>query len=634
MIYLKKIFLKNFMAFEFAEFEVIQGKVIPIQGENLTDKGQKSNGSGKSALQDALYRICTGNTARKGINDKDLIRKGEKSSTIAAEFYETMNKEVIYIERTIYLKKSETVKCLINGSDQSDSYATVRDFNNFVLDDVLCTTKEDIDLVYIINSEKYKSYFFSSDKEKKDLIARFSGADVINGVDDFVKADIKTFENDIQVIEGDKRFIEGKIESVQSQIDNFSIEEEKQAKIRRIESIEDKIDELHEEAQNLAVEASKYAREHKQVSKLVEEKKNQLKGIDKSIDRSKLESVLGNIKEAGEVSKELETDKQNIKSLLNETLDKKASLENRVRGEIICPNCEFAFVPGKDINVKQVKKDIEKLKVSEEFVRKEIDEINESLSETNEIRKAKKAVNDELSKLDSINNKIERSEQRQEEIKGEVQDLEKRIQSIEKEPIEDKTIELKKSLKSLQKELKGKDKEIQKLQDNMFETKQWIFNFKQFFTYLTNSSLKVIEQETNKYLDGMRSDISIQIEGIKVLADGSTRENITPTILRNGFVEGKFGRMSGGERVRIDAANLIARQEIVNSTHPKGGIDLLFIDEVFDKLDGEGMTNLIYSLSELNKTILITTHITAHINSKPSVLVVKENNKARVELNN
>ena len=85
----------------------------------------------------------------------------------------------------------------------------------------------------------------------------------------------------------------------------------------------------------------------------------------------------------------------------------------------------------------------------------------------------------------------------------------------------------------------------------------------------------------------------LNCQGTVVRVTGSTVETAGPVVglgeicgihIRDGRrvlseVVG-FNELSGGERVRMDQATILTHQDIINETHPYGGLDLLWQDEV------------------------------------------------------
>ena len=70
-----KLTAKNWLTFKDLEY-TFEDKSLMIQGKNLTDEGQASNGSGKSAIQGAIEKCIFNNTSRS-TTDKELINYDE-----------------------------------------------------------------------------------------------------------------------------------------------------------------------------------------------------------------------------------------------------------------------------------------------------------------------------------------------------------------------------------------------------------------------------------------------------------------------------------------------------------------------------------------------------------------------------
>jgi DNA repair protein SbcC/Rad50 len=134
------------------------------------------------------------------------------------------------------------------------------------------------------------------------------------------------------------------------------------------------------------------------------------------------------------------------------------------------------------------------------------------------------------------------------------------------------------------------------------------------------------------YLEKMRCNLSVKLEGYKVNKDGSIREKVTPIILRDGEQEGSgsYRKFSGGERAKIDFAMIVALQTLINNNCENSGLDLLWIDEVTESLDGRGLENLIESVRDLGKTILVTSHVTHESHHDNILTIEKVNGKSRI----
>ena len=105
----------------------------------------------------------------------------------------------------------------------------------------------------------------------------------------------------------------------------------------------------------------------------------------------------------------------------------------------------------------------------------------------------------------------------------------------------------------------------------------------------------------------MKSELRLKLEGFKQKADGTLKEEISPKIIDNGE-EITFGSLSGGERVRVDFATILSLQDIINQTHPYGGLDCLWTDEIGEGIDPLGLKLLMCSMPK-DRTVLVTTHV-------------------------
>jgi hypothetical protein len=159
--------------------------------------------------------------------------------------------------------------------------------------------------------------------------------------------------------------------------------------------------------------------------------------------------------------------------------------------------------------------------------------------------------------------------------------------------------------------------------DEIYEINQWIQNFKQFRMYLANQSLEVIEYHCNRYLQEMKSDLVVKIEGFKIKADGAIKEEINATIIRG--IERSFSSFSGGERGRLLFACILANRHMINQTHPYGGLDFLGVDEVFEGVDAQGLVSLIDSAKLLDIPVMIITHVAIEEGNENILTIVKEN---------
>lgn len=707
---LDRLILKDFLSFDEFDYS-FESKPLLVQGLNLTEDEQETNGTGKSGLQTGIEQCITASNSR-GVNDSELITYGKKQSRIQLFASCDYRKERLHIDWCINLKDSNTLKLKTQkyGSDEwtNVSFSNVND-GKTKISDWFAISKEDLFNYFIINNTRFKSFFKSSNTEKVALINRFSDASIVQGLEEINTTELDEQISSLRVLANS---VLGKIELTE---ENLLAEENRDLD----QELEDKSEELDEEIEEINTEIStlKTKIKNKELSKPItqncidelklQEKPNSLKKeqIEKSIREINLElttsskmvlsakTLLGEFKEVDFKSKRdlLEEDKLTKKEkleLLKKAKSEKDTLytkvltfiqgiEVKLGGVITCPKCQHEFILDGNLEALRVKKKsalelkeksltaVEQQQSLIDSVLSSISELEESVSQINNEEKLSNEDKNKLSvslnqctrSLNEIQSKLDREELNLNSLAltekkrvGEITTLEKELEQIDVQvkSIEDQIKLEKKKIKLIEENKKNlvvtKNEElISKLESDivtfkkqlsvhqlnllqkekeLFNKKQWILNFKQFRMFLANKSLGVMEYHCNRYLQGMNSDLVVKIEGFKVRADGTIKEEINATIIRN--VERSFSSFSGGERGRLLFSSILANRFMINETHPYGGLDFLAIDEVFEGVDSKGIVSLIESAKLLSIPVLLITHI-ALKESSDVLTLVKEN---------
>lgn len=678
----KQLIVKNFLSFKELSYNFVDKPVL-IQGENLTDDSQESNGSGKSAIQAAIEYALFKTTSRK-VLDADLINYEEDECEITLLIECGIRKETLVIERKIKSKGSSQINLftLKNGAKQLVEVANVNDANNFIID-WIGISKEDLQNYFIINKERYKSFFSSSNKEKIEMINRFSNAKLIDGVDKFVDEDLDKIKLDIRNKENSKISTIATIKVIHQQIKGeFNRDFEGELNIRLtqiesdIESFNEKIDTYTSEINNRLKtiktkqedllhqddEIKKLEDSRDLVSKSIEEYNTLFDELEKqqTIIITKINSVEDNKKEKSNTLQKLQKDRRELDEIL-------ADIEKILAGTITCPKCSHKFVLDSEVVLEEeieAKGQTEQLlginSISRDSTSNDIEKLNLEIRDLStektklrmkdiELNGQKKEIQSEIDNLTyNISNLTGK---RQKVINIEIPSLQSEIKGFENKVVhlDDDIKSLNETKKSLKADsvdmnrvnewrskmrvegskLKQINLELKQLKIQEFEVSQWIFRFKKFNMHLANQSLKVIQGYCNKFLQDIKSDIQIRWEGIKVLANGSFKDEITSYIVRNNQMKSFWG-YSGGERARMDYAMIFTLQEMINKTNKYGGLNFLSTDEIAEGIDSLGLSDLMNSMNGLNKTILITTHVVNRNIGSNILLVRKENGVSKL----
>ena len=234
---LKRIYAKNLLSFKEFEYSPTQGVTTLIFGNNMDADNQSSNGSGKSALLEATSIALTGETLRK-VKAEEIINDMSDAALIGAELFNDTIGESFCIERTLSRKEPQKVICLTNGEETDrDKQSSVAEYNRYILDRI-GLTKDDIFGNFILSKHKYDCFLSSPDREKKEIINRFSNANIIDNSVEELQKDISPVESKLRDAELKVSHIEGKIAGVEDQIERAIENEQNKASSKESRKVE------------------------------------------------------------------------------------------------------------------------------------------------------------------------------------------------------------------------------------------------------------------------------------------------------------------------------------------------------------------------------------------------------------
>ena len=657
MIIPKYIKATNFLSFEELFYTFKTGVTTCIMGSNLTDEGQKSNGSGKSAIQNAVEFAYKGDFSRK-INKASLVRRGEKELMVESLSFNNIKNEYLVIRRFLPVKGGEKISVFLftdiqKFNESEDQFkvdiATVNDANKWI-EEYIGISKEDLSNFFFPNEITYKSFFEESDTKNKQLISRFSTAEIADRAFLKIQADVENFTSKIVIKEKELLKLEANLETRQNDLLKEQERDLDKEKKEAVEKIKGEITLLKEQINGYLLQIKQGTERIKQSSLDVSETTIKLSKKQKEVE-DKLKSKKDFSSVENEYKTELEKSEAKIKEadkFVDEAKGDKLEIEKDIRktelslsGKITCPKCSHEFVLGSDFTVEELNSKLKEYK-------EELDEVLEDIKKGEKVYTNYKSKKDEIKKQIDLVSEEEKSfkkelkllESEQESVEDDLTELKDYIKSEEsdiefsKQKIEaanksialkeqsakdieatdysklSKEKELKKELKEINKSIEEKNKEILELQKEQEEVKKWDIYYKNFKSYLANKKLKIIEGMMNKFLADMSTDFQIKLEGYTTVNNGKEiREKITPYVFKDGQMYG-YHEFSKGERTRMNMANLLTLQTIINETSKTGGLSLIFPDEIFEGLDEEGLSLLLKSMQNTKKTVMITTHVT------------------------
>lgn len=222
MWHLKSIHAKNLCSFLELDYSPKQGAATLIFGNNLDSDSQNSNGSGKSALIEAIAIGLTGEPLRK-VNADEIINDTKDEATIGIVLTNDVLGEQMTVNRRLSRKQPQQIQIVKqSGPYDTDTeeinQATVADYNKYILDQI-GLSKDDIFGNFILTARKYKSFLASSDKEKKELINRFSNGVMVDQSIEELHVDMEPIEAEMKEADKEVATCTGRVEALGTEIE-------------------------------------------------------------------------------------------------------------------------------------------------------------------------------------------------------------------------------------------------------------------------------------------------------------------------------------------------------------------------------------------------------------------------------
>lgn len=247
---LTEINARNICSFGKMGYKVRQGVASLIFGENEDDgENQQHNGSGKSSFIECIAFGITGEAFRKVDTIEDIIRDDEDYAEVELRF--ANGNTGMVISRRIERGESQKVSVIVtrDGSEEEIPFVSVLEMNRRIYE-LLGISKDDLYHNYLLNENRFKSFFSSSDKEKKEIINTFSNGIIVDEAIDKLKLDMDRIEVDeMMPARSECSRIDGALDAIRQQIEDAENSKESEEKDRkdRIQALRDKVAEKRAE---------------------------------------------------------------------------------------------------------------------------------------------------------------------------------------------------------------------------------------------------------------------------------------------------------------------------------------------------------------------------------------------------
>lgn len=608
--------IHNLFAHKNSTYEFKNNTCTVIFGDNKDDKGLQNNGAGKTTLFEAVCIALT-NESLRGLKKESFINREADDCKIIFCLENSAMKMKLRIERQFFRGSKPAKIAIYENGELNSQIVSVNEANKRVLE-LIGISREDLLRYFIISQDNHYTFFTASDSEKKEIMNRITSADMVNPV--IEQLDLKFKEKDAEY------------KQINDEIGKLSdkrelLEEQKKEVLAN---------------DNTVYEIKRITESKKTAEEVIRDKKNDIANYKKRIaelDKELSDIVLTDVTELVKKKKKIQSECDDLESELlnNKKLLKK--LKNELGLTITCPHCQKEFIPESQLNL------------SPEEIREVIGQLNKETSDlSSKLEKREKSLErvkkdiliaeeqkEEMDNLSYEKNKQQRRINNAQETIKEMQDsidiYDKQIAELKRKKKDNKLLNsLNERITDCGKQIDELVNRLQPIADEIDMIKFWQFNMGKngFSTYLANKSIKIIEGITNSFLRKFGVDISVLINGFKILRSGEVREKIDVFVLNDGITAEQFMSKSGGERGRVTLAGILGIQHLINLSTNGRGLNLLLLDEVFPGIDAMGQEKIIKVLETLGVTImLITQNVSESFNNENTLYVVKSGGESR-----
>lgn len=586
-----KIEFCNLFSHKHSQYEFKNGKCVVIFGDNKDDKSLQNNGSGKTTLFEAVCIALT-NESLRGLKKESFINREADDCKIIFCLENSAMKMKLRIERQFFRGSKPAKIAIYENGELNSQIVSVNEANKRVLE-LIGISREDLLRYFIISQDNHYTFFTASDSEKKEIMNRITSADMVNPVIEQLDLKFKEKNAEYKQINDEIGKLSDKRELLEEQKKEVLANDNTVYEIKRITESKETAEEV------------------------IRDKKNDIANYKKRIaelDKELSDIVLTDVTELVKKKKKIQSECDDLESELlnNKKLLKK--LKNELGLTITCPHCQKEFIPESQLNL------------SPEEIREVIGQLNKETSDLSSklekreksLEKVKKDIliaeeqKEEMDNLSYEKNKQQRRINNAQETIKEMQDsidiYDKQIAELKRKKKDNKLLNsLNERITDCGKQIDELVNRLQPISDEIDMIKFWQFNMGKngFSTYLANKSIKIIEGITNSFLRKFGVDISVLINGFKILRSGEVREKIDVFVLNDGITAEQFMSKSGGERGRVTLAGILGIQHLMNLSTNGRGLNFLALDESLNNIDKKGIIEICKTLNGLNVTTML-----------------------------
>jgi DNA repair exonuclease SbcCD ATPase subunit len=605
--------VQNFLSFGEATFDFRDAGLVLVEGENRDDRSARSNGSGKSAMIDALVWCLFGKTLRGYENDEVVNRRVGDDCLVTVRVEDgKRDYEITRARRHSTHKNSLRVYCESACADMTgSSNAETQEVVEKLLG---CSVRTFLSSVVFGQDSAYR---FSSltDKEQKEILDEVLGVERFAAACGAARANVNAVADRVVAIERDLGRAEDGVETARTEA----------------QELRDKDESFEEErGGKLETEREKLRKAKEQVKKSVKADVDKLKLAVEKAQKNVATAV-----KAHDVERGTATEAKVMRAATKFKVDDLRAHVKRHDGIAAdCPTC------GQKIDAKKrsdvladfrekltaANKTLEKIDVTAAKIEERFAAAARDLRDANSaLASAQKTLNESIGEAANVKSWTMR-----------VTDHEKRIAELEKETnpyaalakkAEARRDRHESEVKLLTEQLSAEEAKL-KLAEFWVEA----FGAKGLRSLLLDTSLPLLNDEAHRISRALTGGaISVEFSALSELKSGKTVDRFEVRVDNKHGAASYLGN-SSGEKAKVDLCVGLALQKLVAS-RSSASFNVVFMDEVFDHLDSAAHERVVEVLAEIDKeSVFVVSHdedLKAWFPA--SITVVKENGFSTVE---
>ena len=609
-----KLVVENFLSFGYAEIDLRDRGFTLVNGVNRNPSDNaRSNGSGKSAIWDAISWALTGTTIR-GIS-KDIVNI-HTTGGCKVELEFSLDKHNYIIKR--YKDHSEfgsTLKFFVDGKDESGK--GIRDTEKIIQSALPEVTSSLLGSVVILGQGLPQRFSNNTPSGRKEVLESLSKSD-------FMIEDIKKRLS--------ARKDELNKELREAQDGKLSINSQKSLLETQLEATKKSLTELENEKidPSLISQFEALIKEREEELKTLQTSKEELYSTKNAISVDIAKIKLDTSSEINAIVKSYEQEKEKLNNKqveLNSNIKvQKSRLQEIENIRDTCPTCGQKLPEVYKPNPEPLRAQIDELTKLLDLARADYEHVIQSIEiETEEIvskyasktKQLEEENNKVIKSLEEISNQIKSVENNIRGTKAELDTLNVSISTHEA-----RKAELENTIKTTASKIEDLSSQNLYYIEKEESAKLHLDVVNKMITIATRDFRGYLLTNVISFIDKKAKEYSMDIFGtnkLQFVLDGNNINII--------YDDKPYENLSGGEKQRLDIIVQFALRDML-CQFSGFACNILVLDELFDNLDSSGCDNVLNlitkRLTDIESVFIITHHSDISIPADSIITVYKD----------